>query len=243
MRKFVWNMALFEALGAMSLSAQDAEQIQRDPTIHLQFEYIELSQEKLTELTYGAKTSSNDNELRDKLQVMLDAGEATMLETQMLVGLSGARLITQSIKEMIFPTEYDPAWMLNLTDPKKMLEDTDEPQALGPEPLSFETRNLGITLEAEPVLAENKRYLDLRIGPQIVWHVENVVWASWKDKFSEVDVQMPVFYTMRVNTGLIVPVGQYHHACTLTPRDEKGFPDPSRKVMILVKTELVPVGK
>ena len=220
-------------------STRTAE-VESNKIIHIQVEYIELSQMDMTELTYGPKKSANDAGLRDKIQKMLDEGKASMLETQMIVSRSGEKVTSESVQEYIFATEYEPAEITN-TSLKK--EEAEGPRALAPEPTAFETRNVGVTMELEPTLGEDGKTIDIRLAPEIVWHVENVNWTTWKDKNSDAGVKMPVFYSMRINTGITALDGLYHHACTMTPRDEKGNPDPSRKVMVMVKAEVHKAGR
>lgn len=210
--------------------------------IQVQVEYIEVPQTTVLELMYGEKKSANDSELRAKLQELLKSGQATMMESQMVVSRSGEKATTESIREYIYPTEYEPAEVPNKVDTNgKETGEGVRNLATPPTPTAFETRNLGATLEVEPTLSEDGMIIDLRFAPELVWHIKNEIWAEWKDERGGADVKMPVMYTMRVNTGLTLTTGRYHLACTLSPKDKDGFPDPTRKVMMFVKADVMTV--
>ncbi|SHI42440.1 hypothetical protein SAMN02745181_0091 [Rubritalea squalenifaciens DSM 18772] len=232
-----------------AVSAQDGfdptgEEAERymPKVIQVQVEYIEVPQETVLELLYGEKKSANDSKLRDELQKLLKEGKATMMESQMVVSRSGERASAESIREYIYPTEYEPAEVPNKVDASG--EKTGEgvrKMATGPTPTAFETRNLGSTLEVEPTLSESAKIIDLWFAPELVWHVKNEVWAEWRDDRGNADVKMPIMYTLRVNTGLTMVAGRYHLACCLSPKDKDGFPDPTRKVMMFVKADVLKV--
>jgi beta-lactamase regulating signal transducer with metallopeptidase domain len=65
---------------------------------------------------------------------------------------SGQRAVIEIIREFRYPSEFQP-------DPK---------QPDGLLPITFETRNIGITLEAEPTVAPDGSSVDLGLVPQIV---------------------------------------------------------------------------
>ncbi|GAA5496954.1 hypothetical protein Rhal01_03142 [Rubritalea halochordaticola] len=212
--------------------------------IQMQVEYIEVPQATVLELMYGEKKSADDSKLRAELQKMLKEGKATMMESQMVVSRSGEKATSESIREYIYPTEYEPSEVPNKVDANG--EETGEglrSLATPPTPTAFETRNLGSTLEVEPILSEDGFTVDVRFAPELVWHVKNEVWAEWRDDRGNADIKMPVMYTMRVNTGLTVTTGRYHLACTMSPKDKDGFPDPTRKVMMFVKADVLKVKR
>lgn len=109
-------------------------------------------------------------------------------------------------------------------------------------PTSWETRNLGSTLEIEPIIAEGNRIIDVRLVPELVWHTGNTVWHEGKDSAGNpFKVQMPDIYTLRVNTSISCVKGHYTLVCAQSPKDAKGDTDTTRKVMVFVKCDVLTV--
>ena len=212
--------------------------------IRVQVEFIEIPHEKMTELLAEPGKSANDTELRAKLQELLKAGKATMLETQLGTTRSGQLGKVESIEEFIYPTEYEPSELpttvnIDGTETGKNTESLSTP----PTPTAFETRNLGSTLEFEPILGEDNKTVDLRLAPEIVYHPKNTVWAEWADKKAKANIEMPVMYSLRFSTGLVVTSGQTFLAAALSPKDEKGSPDFTRKILVFVRADVLTVGR
>jgi hypothetical protein len=211
--------------------------------IQVQVESIELSHEALTKLLFLAKPPSADaTGLRKQLQEMVSRNEATVLETQIVVARSGQKSTSESIHEFSYPTEFEAVAM-----EKKAAENVQEtvtssfPANPGM-PCAFETRNLGSTLEIEPTLGEDDQIIDLRLVPELVWHTGNTVWQEVKDSLGNMTkFQMPDIYTMRINTAITCIRGQYTFVAAQSPKDANGNVDMTRKVMVFVKCDVLPV--
>jgi hypothetical protein len=227
--------------------------------IRVQLEFIDVAHEQFTDLLFGQHVSANDGELRAKAAALVKDGKASIVETMLCIARSGQKATTESIEEFIYPTEYEPAQMPEKVEVKpdddqgKTGADTTKPSneklrigprdyATGPTPTAFETRNLGSTLEIEPTLSNDAKYIDLRFVPEIVYHVGNTVWAEWKDQYGSCPVQMPRMYVVRINTGVTLAPGQYCLVAAVSPKGQDGFPDFSRKLMIFVKADVLTVS-
>ena len=212
--------------------------------VQVQVEYIELSHESLTKLLFLAKPASADaTKLREQLQDMIAKNDAKVLETQILVSRSGQKATTESIHEFIYPAEAN----VPMTAPPA---DGTKPQPLVPLPTSvlpfvpssFETRNLGCTLEIEPTIDEYGTFVDLRFVPEIVWHTGNTTWVEFNDQHGNIHkVQTPDFYIFRLNTAITCIKGQYMLAAVQSPKNSQGEVDMTRKVMIFVKCDVLSV--
>lgn len=212
--------------------------------VQVQVEYVEMSHEALTKLLFLAKPKSSDaTKLREQVQDMVTKNEAKVLETQIAIARSGQKATTESIHEFIYPTEYEPAILPKSPDQK--IEAAKEkgvyPVTPG-QPTAFETRNVGCTLEIEPTIGVDDRTIDLRFVPELIWHTGNTVWHEGKyPSGSPFKVQMPDFYTLRLNTALMTINGQYTLAGVVSPKNEKGDTDMTRKVMVFVKCDIIVV--
>ena len=219
--------------------------------VQVQVEYIELAHEKLTDLMFMAKPATADaTGLRQKLQELVKKGEARLLETQLVTGRSGEKFVTESVDEYIYPTEAEPPdhpGKVTLPENKGAGWAPDNLKALAaligpPTPTSFETRDLGSTLEAEPTLGGGGKMIDLRFVPELSWKTGRTIWQERKDPLGNVvKIETPRIYTLRLATTLSLKDGEYVLAGVATPRDQNGEADFARKVMVFVKAESLPV--
>lgn len=224
--------------------------LERPKNIRIQVEYVELGHEKLTELLFLDDPPSADaTPLRKQVQELVTKGEAKVIETMICAARSGEKALVESVNEFIYPTEYEPWELPNEVDLP------DKPGGLSPDdvkalerlvtpatPTSFETRNIGSTLEVEPTLGSDGAIIDLRFTPDMTWHTGETIWVERKDHLGNVcKIQMPKIYTMRVTTALTCREGQHVLAAVLSPKDDNGNTDPTRKVMAFVKCDVIVV--
>jgi len=97
-------------------------------------------------------------------------------------------------------------------------------------------------LEIEPKLSGDHKTIDLRFVPEIVYHVGNEVWAEWKGEHGNSPIQLPTFYTVRINTAVTLAAGHYMLTAALSPKNKEGVPDFTRKLMIFVKADVITTG-
>lgn len=211
--------------------------------VRVQVEFIEVPHETMTELLAEPRKTANDTPLRAKLQELVKEGKAKMIETQMTTARSGQKATTESVHEMIYPIEYDA--------PEQVVDNVPEndkpqppPQKVGPPiPVAWETRNLGSTLEIEPTIGENDKIIDLRLLPTLVYHSGDRVWhEETKDKDTHKIVQ-PDFYKIQFDTSATLITGQPFLISAVSPKDEKGNADFTRKVLIFVRADVLTVGR
>jgi len=70
-------------------------------------------------------------------------------------------------------------------------------------PTAFETRNVGDTLEIEPILSEDNRVVDLRLVPERVTRTGDSISGQGLTR-----CEMPVFETQRLSTSATLEVGK-----------------------------------
>lgn len=213
--------------------------------VRVQVEYIEMSLEQMTTLMDDPALNQSDVALRKRIGELTKANKAKIIETQMLVARSGEKATAESIREFIYPTEYEPAELPQTVKIEKGAENqvSKKDFATGPTPTAFETRNLGSTFEVEPVIGTDNKTIDIRLYPELVYHVENTVWAEWKDQHGEANIMMPVFYTLRVTTAASVVTGKPCLLAALSPKDDKGVTDTSRKIFVFLKADIMVAGR
>ena len=212
--------------------------------MRVQVEFIELAHEQFTALMSAEHPAANDGTLRKQLGELVAQGKATIVETMLCSAKHGQKSKSESIEEFTYPTEYEPpqipAHPSNGTG--IMISEPHDP-AVGPTASAWETRNLGSTLEIEPRLSDDNRTINLRLTPEIVYHVGSQLWSEWKDEHGSANVQMPMFYTMRINSTVTTVAGEYFLAAALSPKAQDGSSDFSRKVMVFVKCDVLSVAR
>jgi general secretion pathway protein D len=128
---------------------------------------------------------------------------------------SGETSTIEIIREFIYPTEYEPPEVPQSVGAS--ITSNDEGGAIqifpvtSATPTSFETRNTGVRLEVEPTISPNKKFIDLRLRPELVEFDGFVNYGATivtiaRDNFSNITKQtiagnnilMPVFRTIRM---------------------------------------------
>lgn len=136
----------------------------------------------------------------------------------------GQKATIEIIREFIYPTEYEPPELPNQVGGGF----GGQPDFGGggggggfpvtpATPTAFETRNTGVTLEIEPNLGPNEYVIDLRFAPEIVEFEGFINYGSpitspATDAFgnpvtvtiTENRIEMPVFSSRRVSTGITI---------------------------------------
>jgi hypothetical protein len=213
--------------------------------VRVQAEFIEVSLAQCDELRFGDHAPATDGELRQQVGQLVAQGQATIVETLTAVPRSDKTAISESIREFIFPTEFEPPQTPSEVRSaagggKPALQPRDF--AVGPTPSAWDKRNVGSTFEVEPTIEADGHTVKVRLVPEIVVHVKNEIWQEWKDPRGDAHVQMPVFHVLQCNQAVIVMPGQPLLAATLTPKGPDGMADASRKIMVFVKCDLIPAG-
>ena len=203
--------------------------------IRVMVEFIELPLPELSRLLAEPQTSANDNDLRIATGALIEAGTAKQVETQLIIARSGETSTVESITEFTYPAEYEPAGGL----PSAMTTSSPTDRTPTPSiPTSFETRNLGSTLEIQPAIDNSGHLIDLRLSPQITQHLGEKIWPKWADSQGETLVQTPLFSVNRINLGVSLAAGQHTLISTVSAPGKDGMPDHQRKILVFVRAEI-----
>ena len=211
--------------------------------IQVQVEYIELSHESLTRLLFLAEPKSTDaTPLRKQLQELVAKNEAKVLETQIVVCKSGQKATTESLHEFSYPTEYEPPSGGKPDEKPKDFTGGSSFPYIPATPTAFDTRNVGCNLDVEPTLSEDHKIIDVRLVPELLWHTGDKIWQEAKDTLGNVsNVKIPDFYVIRANTAVTCISGQYMLISVQSPKDAQGDTDMTRKVVVLLKCDVLSV--
>jgi hypothetical protein len=242
---FVTLLALAGGAGAQNLIGTPefdplGEHLDLAKEVRVIVEFIEVSQEYVTTILYEERNGMNDNDLRAKvLEEVKKKEDARMIDTSIVTTRSGQRAKVESTEEKIYPTEFDPP----VAAASKDKDGNGKEVVAPPLPTAFEMRPVGITLEVDPVIGADGVSVDLNIAPEIVYQNDDTLFAKWKTKEAEAEITQPVFYSLKMSTSITLISGQAHLAGVLSPKDEKGRRDGSRKVLLFVRADILLAGK
>lgn len=212
--------------------------------VRVQVEYIQVTQSRYLELIAEKRKSANATSMRKKLQGMVMNSEAKVLETSMVVARSGGSSTIESIGEFIFPTEYEPPGSIpfELTKDQQAEMYAARVLRIPITPFAFETKNLGTTLEIEPVIGFDNQSIDLRFAPELVAPAGFSIYLKETNMDDGVhQSKMPYFIKNSVNTAITCIDGQYHLVGVLTPSTADGQLDKKLKVMVFVRCNILVV--
>jgi hypothetical protein len=211
--------------------------------VRVQVEFIEVSHEMLTDLLSGENKPQDDVAMRKNISELVKQGKARIFETLLCSSLSGTKSLSRSGLELIYPTTFEPAQIS--TNPVFPTNGTpQEPKygkdATGPSPVEFDTRDLGNRMECEATIQPNLQQIDLIIAPEIISHVGFEAYSKWKGAYDKTDIKMPNIYAIKFHSSITVSAGKPFFISAVSPKDENGKTDTTRKLMVFVKADIVP---
>jgi hypothetical protein len=232
---------------------RDVPSERMEKQLRIQVEWIELSHTDFTALMEehhpgepDTRQSSDDGLLRAKLKKMIEEDKAEIIDTAMVLARSGQRAKVEAVREVIYATEYGPPKVggTEKRGGESKAQDNAGDKSKGlPIAAAFETRNVGTTLEVDPVLGADERTIDLSLSPEIVYHVGQEEYGVYREGESEVVAKMPLFYTMKLTTQVAMIAGEYLFAGVQSPFDMEAMEaDRGRKVMVFLKADVLYVG-
>lgn len=206
--------------------------------IHILVEFIEVDHIEFSDWMMENQITGDGTPLRKDVQKWVKDGHATILESVMVTARSGQRAKTESITEVIHPTEFDAADI-----PATLTQAKDAEAAITPiGGTAYETRNVGVTLEVDPVIGADNTTIDLNLAPEMVQLDGYTIWPN-KDIDAEFRAELPTFYTMKTTTQVTTLNGRYAFLSTLRPLKSA---DPKRKdalVLLFVRADIGSTGE
>jgi hypothetical protein len=222
---------------ALLLSGWCAANQAQPKQFRISLQLIEVPHPVLTELLGGEETGGPA--LHGKCLALAKEGRAKILDSSMVICRSGQRASLETIREEIYPTEASNEGLDAVRPPvtPKLLSRPFDGIFGG----NFETRNTGATFEVEATTGLESRVIDLRFVHEFITPVRLETWMEDRDQFGDASIRMPVFGTWRVHTSLSVVPGKFELASVISPRPKAPVPAVSRKILVFVRADIVPV--
>jgi hypothetical protein len=184
-------------------------------SVELDVQMVELAQDRALQLLpqFMSGKPEQVNAACKQINEMIARKEATLLGWPRIVCLDGQRSVVESIVEQRYPTEFDPP--VSGPSGSSLVKDR------AGEPSAFETRNVGITLEAETTVLDDGRSILVNIVPQHVVLRKFEDFASAKDKDGKhAVISQPIFTTSKITTAVKVANGA-HLLLTMHKHEEE----------------------
>ena len=179
----------------------------------------------ITEETFSLPIADADHLLHDvpsdalryaRLREMVSGNKARLERLTVLRTKSGQRAVSESVNELRYGTEFRPPEPPRSPSDGKYVPVPEKPMPEnlvknGGIPIAFETRNVGDTLEVEPILEPDGITIGLNLTPQSVRYVGERVEGS------QHPVKTPIYEMAKISAGISVRDGQPYLLGTLNP--------------------------
>jgi len=138
-----------------------------------------------------------------RIQDMIARNEARLTGWPHVITFEDERAVSESILEKRYPTEFEPPQQPQNFSPPKGTIDPEEASLF---PNTFETRNMGTTLEVESIAVfDNGKRIGLSVVPQRVTLLDMETFAIGVTKDgATVRIDQPQFTSERTTTALVV---------------------------------------
>ncbi|MEM7699138.1 MAG: hypothetical protein AAF236_12125 [Verrucomicrobiota bacterium] len=231
--------------GILSVRCEPAQVALVEPLLDLWFppevdgiivtaEFIEVPHLDYSDWLFENRFESDATRLRIILADWIREGRAELLETVSVSSKSGQRSKAQSGEEIIYPTEMDPPEIPN----EVTLSGKDaDPGVTYLSPTAFETRDIGHTLEVDPVIGYDDTTIDLNLSPELV-NVSRFIRYPRPEEDDPSNVDFPVFRMAKVTTQVTTLPGRYQLIGSGRPADLSRNPDEDTLVLFFARADL-----
>ncbi len=217
----------------------DAVEAEFPRQVSVLVEYIQVTLAEANRLVRENAGKRDVSEMRKELDAAIEKGTAELIESSYILTKSGQRAKSESINEIIYPTEYDPGQIPATLSINSVNLSGDAERAIktAPGPTAFEMRPVGTTIEVDPVSGADSKSIDLNIAPEMVEYLGVTRASGEAPWFKELSVvTQPNFYSMKFQTSVNLLDGETLLLGLHTPNPEKS---PDKRVLVLVRADLV----
>lgn len=206
--------------------------------IRVCMQLIEVPHATFTSLMSGKENSGPA--LHAKVLGMTKSGKAKLVETCLVTTRSGHKATIESIREEIYPTDYESLDLpANLGNTPDLFRFPSTALVRPLDAIAFETRNTGITLEVEPTVDFQSKQIDLRFAQETVDLEELVTWTEHQDRWGDASIKRPIFETWKTNTAITLQSGKIELANVFSPKPADAQSTATRKILCFVRADIV----
>lgn len=229
---------LVSPASAQSGLLRDAEEPAEPPRfVRIQLRLFEVSLADLAHINAAPTPALPD--MYASVQRMCAGGRARLIHLAALAVGHGHKATTESVREMTYPTEYEPPGLPLSPEMQKKLEERMMKSALvrphGACPVAFETRNAGDTLEIEPTIRDDGKHIDLRLAYERVSHLRDITWLTYRDRWGTTNNFFPEFGTIRPTVAVTLAHNRMQFIATLSPPGGNS----DRRILLFAKARVM----
>lgn len=229
---------------AIMFSAAEARADEPEvPNIRMLVSMVEVSHTDLTSLL--SNPTASGSEIFTAANTLVKSGRAKVVDSAVLTTRNGQATEITTVNEVIYPTENEQPELisdppLSTAEHRAWLREIDAPPLIFyySTPTAWDTRNVGLTISATPVLSRNGKSVALAIIPEWVEHRGDCLVKANPGPFFRFDIKRPDFRSLRCNTTFTVPTGAFELVSVLTPMNQDPVPAPVTKVLLFVRCEV-----
>lgn len=223
--------SLICALLATAATATAAE-----PNIRVCAQLIEVSHPDLTEIL-AAKDSSGPA-LHRAATTLIRSGEAKLIDSSIIAGISKKTATVESVQNRIYPTEQEGHYHLPGSSGPRFYPRFGVGMLRAMVPADWNTRNVGMTFEMEPDWDEDQQRIRLRMAPEWVGLGGLVNWVDCVDQWGDGSCRRPSFTSLESDACQSLVPGQFAFVAVLTPQGTLSAPQLDRKVLLFVRADI-----
>jgi hypothetical protein len=177
------------------------------------------------ELIPGLSDEESVEATLQKLKGLIGTGEAKLVGQISLKATSGQQVTGETIEEFRYAVEFDPPdFPKNLQqDPEKAVAVLKAWPIIGYAPTTFETRNVGMTLEIEPVILPNGLVYVRYAMQHVRFRRFQKYDAGVTTAGQHITIDQPIFFTCKTTSASNLRSGEPVLVGTHTLPDEEGI--------------------
>lgn len=186
-----------------------------DPRLTLITEFIEISQTNWSRLSHDPDITKSDLALREHISEMMKSGEASLIDMNVVAGMSGDPLLSRSFRFHIYPIDFAPPRI-----------DEKNGRVV---PAAFNAQecwSAGCVVKGSATIAADGR-VGLQFSPEIVEQSGETI--TGKD---ESEVRQPKFSIRKIYSDLVVTPGEPALAGVMRSL-EPPYPNSSEAVLLV----------
>jgi len=210
--------------------------------LQLTVHWVEVPHASMTELLSGG---GDDAALFETVQKWVKSGQARLADTVLLRGKPGERALSESYGEIIYPTEYEPRDLPRSKEYEEKVYRRMEgwakvfpyfPMFPAGWTGEFESRNVGETLQVD--FPAGLKTADGTWQMELISQARDTVITEMRAINGELrPFKFPNFN--RLATTGAIPPSQWQLASVLTPKIAGGEADPTKKILVFARTDVL----
>lgn len=213
----------------------------------LRLEFVEVPRARYAELIEQPSSRPDDRGMWDKVMKWIDSGDATRMETLWALGNPGQGGTSKAVREFTYPESWESGqvpYTVEIGDGPLPGPEQLAKVAAAPFPYLWTRREVGANCDAHDLRADpNDGTVECSLRAVLSSHLGFETWSTWSDVRGDNAIRSPLFHKLEISGGLRLPENRCVLMAASSALDGNGVTDPSRKVLVFARTEMLTVKK